>query len=64
MSIRKKAEELERRRAEAKKMGGEARLTRQKAGSWTRGPLLARYLRLCEGKKVERPWRKREIAPV
>jgi acetyl-CoA carboxylase carboxyltransferase component len=27
-------------------------------------PLLAHYLRLCEGKKVERPWRKREIAPV
>src|SRR5467141_3611284 len=27
-------------------------------------PLLANYLRLCEGKQVERPWRKREIAPV
>ncbi len=27
-------------------------------------PLLAHYLRLCQGKKVERPWRKREIAPV
>jgi acetyl-CoA carboxylase carboxyltransferase component len=27
-------------------------------------PLLAHYLRLCEGKKVERPWRKREVAPV
>src|SRR6267143_1449053 len=27
-------------------------------------PLLAHYLRLCEGKQVERPWRKREIAPV
>jgi acetyl-CoA carboxylase carboxyltransferase component len=27
-------------------------------------PLLAHYLRLCEGKKVERPWRRREIAPV
>jgi len=27
-------------------------------------PLLAHYLKLCEGKKVERPWRKREIAPV
>ena len=27
-------------------------------------PLLAHYLRLCEGKKMERPWRKREIAPV
>src|ERR1700730_13107616 len=38
MSIRKKAEELERRRAEAKKMGGEARLTRQKE----RGKLHAR----------------------
>src|SRR5258705_10955537 len=38
MSIRKKAEELERRRAEAKKMGGEARLTRQKE----RGKLDAR----------------------
>src|SRR5712664_3078940 len=38
MSIRKKAEELERRRAEARKMGGEARLTRQKE----RGKLDAR----------------------
>src|SRR5438477_8283785 len=38
MSIRKKAEELERRRAAAKKMGGEARLTRQKE----RGKLDAR----------------------
>src|SRR6202011_2386278 len=38
MSIRKKAEELERRRAEAKIMGGEARLTRQKE----RGKLDAR----------------------
>src|SRR2546427_11308976 len=38
MSIRKKAEELERRRAEAKKMCGEARLTRQKE----RGKLDAR----------------------
>jgi acetyl-CoA carboxylase carboxyltransferase component len=27
-------------------------------------PLLAHYLRLCQGKRVERPWRKREIAPV
>src|SRR5712672_1192369 len=27
-------------------------------------PLLAHYLRFCQGKKVERPWRKREIAPV
>ena len=27
-------------------------------------PLLAHYLKICEGKKVERPWRKREIAPV
>jgi acetyl-CoA carboxylase carboxyltransferase component len=27
-------------------------------------PLLAHYLTLCQGKKVERPWRKREIAPV
>src|SRR5436190_740163 len=27
-------------------------------------PLLAHYLMLCQGKKVERPWRKREIAPV
>jgi len=27
-------------------------------------PLLAHYLKPCEGKKVERPWRKREIAPV
>src|SRR3954471_975966 len=27
-------------------------------------PLLAHYLMLCAAKKVERPWRKREIAPV
>ena len=27
-------------------------------------PLLAHYLKLCEGKKVERPFRKREISPV
>jgi acetyl-CoA carboxylase carboxyltransferase component len=27
-------------------------------------PLLAHYLKLCSGKKVERPWRKREISPV
>jgi acetyl-CoA carboxylase carboxyltransferase component len=27
-------------------------------------PLLAHYLKICEGKKVERPWRKREISPV
>jgi methylmalonyl-CoA decarboxylase subunit alpha len=27
-------------------------------------PLLAHYLTVCQGKKVERPWRKREIAPV
>ena len=27
-------------------------------------PLLAHYLTLCQGKKVERPWRKREVAPV
>src|SRR5919201_6810702 len=27
-------------------------------------PLLAHYLRLTEGKRVERPWRKREIQPV
>ena len=27
-------------------------------------PLLAHYLRLTEGKRVERPWRKREVAPV
>jgi acetyl-CoA carboxylase carboxyltransferase component len=27
-------------------------------------PLLAHYLKLTENKKVERPWRKREIAPV
>ena len=27
-------------------------------------PLLAHYLRLTEHKKVERPWRKREISPV
>jgi len=27
-------------------------------------PALAHYLRLTENKKVERPWRKREIAPV
>jgi acetyl-CoA carboxylase carboxyltransferase component len=27
-------------------------------------PLLAHYLKLTEHKKVERPWRKREIAPV
>jgi acetyl-CoA carboxylase carboxyltransferase component len=27
-------------------------------------PLLAHYLNLCAAKKVERPWRKREIAPV
>ena len=27
-------------------------------------PLLAHYLRICQGKKVERPWRKREISPV
>ncbi len=27
-------------------------------------PLLAHYLKVCEGKKVERPWRKREISPV
>jgi acetyl-CoA carboxylase carboxyltransferase component len=27
-------------------------------------PLLAHYLRLTEGKKVERPWRKREVSPV
>ena len=27
-------------------------------------PLLAHYLMLCAGKKVERPWRKREVAPV
>src|SRR3954453_2854848 len=38
MSMRKKAEELSRRRAEAKKMGGEARLLRQKE----RGKLDAR----------------------
>src|SRR2546428_286781 len=38
MSMRKKVDELERRRAEAKKMGGEARLARQKE----RGKLDAR----------------------
>src|SRR3989442_16000184 len=38
MSMRKKVDELERRRGEAKKMGGEARLTRQKE----RGKLDAR----------------------
>src|SRR3954465_12934696 len=38
MSMRKKAEELSRRRAEARKMGGEARLLRQKE----RGKLDAR----------------------
>jgi len=27
-------------------------------------PLLAHYLTVCQGKKMERPWRKREIAPV
>src|SRR5216684_959203 len=27
-------------------------------------PLLAHYLRITEGKKVERPWRKREVSPV
>ncbi|TMA74840.1 MAG: acyl-CoA carboxylase subunit beta [Deltaproteobacteria bacterium] len=27
-------------------------------------PLLAHYLTLCQGKQVERPWRKREVAPV
>ncbi|HYS10186.1 MAG TPA: acyl-CoA carboxylase subunit beta [Myxococcales bacterium] len=27
-------------------------------------PLLAHYLKICANKKVERPWRKREIAPV
>ena len=27
-------------------------------------PLLAHYLTVCQGKKVERPWRKREISPV
>jgi acetyl-CoA carboxylase carboxyltransferase component len=27
-------------------------------------PLLAHYLTLCAAKKVERPWRKREVAPV
>ena len=27
-------------------------------------PLLAHYLTVCQGKKIERPWRKREIAPV
>src|SRR5438874_3022226 len=27
-------------------------------------PLLAHYLTLCQGKNVERPWRKREVAPV
>jgi acetyl-CoA carboxylase carboxyltransferase component len=27
-------------------------------------PLLAHYLKLSEGKRVERPFRKREIAPV
>jgi len=27
-------------------------------------PLLAHYLTICQGKKVERPWRKREVAPV
>jgi acetyl-CoA carboxylase carboxyltransferase component len=27
-------------------------------------PLLAHYLALCAGKKVERPWRKREIPPM
>jgi acetyl-CoA carboxylase carboxyltransferase component len=27
-------------------------------------PLLAHYLKITENKKVERPWRKREIAPV
>jgi acetyl-CoA carboxylase carboxyltransferase component len=27
-------------------------------------PLLAHYLRLTEAKRVERPWRKREIQPV
>jgi acetyl-CoA carboxylase carboxyltransferase component len=27
-------------------------------------PLLAHCLMLCQGKKVERPWRKREISPV
>src|SRR5947199_9467177 len=26
-------------------------------------PLLAHYLKICANKKVERPWRKREIAP-
>src|SRR5438445_3422324 len=38
MSMRKKVDELERRRAEAKKMGGEARLARQRE----RGKLDAR----------------------
>jgi methylmalonyl-CoA decarboxylase subunit alpha len=27
-------------------------------------PLLAHYLTVCQGKKMERPWRKREISPV
>ena len=27
-------------------------------------PLLAHYLRITEGKRVERPYRKREITPV
>jgi acetyl-CoA carboxylase carboxyltransferase component len=27
-------------------------------------PLLAHYLTVCQAKKVERPWRKREVSPV